>query len=70
MDLGLAQVIGSALTVAGVVYVARLQRKTNHHVTQNHHSSQFPTIPDRLDNIEKALRDLPKSHKEWHKENE
>lgn len=57
LDLSISDIIVGVLSFLAVVVTVRQNKKiaeTHKVTTVNHHSSDTPTIPDRLDNIEKG----------------
>lgn len=57
LDFSISDVIVGVIAFCGVILTMRQNRKiaeTHKAATVNHHSSDKPTIPDRLDNIEKG----------------
>jgi hypothetical protein len=56
---GIAYVLAAFITVVVPAAVTLILQYRSHRVlTKNHHSSKRPTIPDRLDDIEKAVSQL------------
>jgi hypothetical protein len=73
LDFSISDVIVGIIAFIGVVLTLRQNKKigeTHQVTTINHHSSERPTIPDRLDNIEKAQAytlDILNQHLKEHK---